>query len=201
LIPFELLDGTDNRYAQLYKPIGPSPYKEVGIKGFTSPQPLQAATHFATMGNFRDFHSPTLSELNDEFDPFPWTDNAERLRYFSLDTIDAKPVMYTGLPPANVAKAIPHPIPPISALVTSIINSADRLFFISHSLGNPSLREWRLVRVALSNSTSILPSCLQDGCFYVEFFTLHYNNICFNATNQRYWLQYHPEGDITTPLH
>jgi hypothetical protein len=37
LIPFEPLDGTDNRYGQLYKPIGPSPYKEVGIKGFTPP--------------------------------------------------------------------------------------------------------------------------------------------------------------------
>ncbi len=69
LIPFEPLDGTDNCYGQLYKPIGLSPYKEAGIKGFTSLQPLQAATHFATMGNFHDFYFPMLLELNNEFDP------------------------------------------------------------------------------------------------------------------------------------
>ncbi len=117
----------------------------------------------------------------------------------SSDAINAEPVMYTGPPPAKVAKAIPNPIPPISALVTSIVDSANRLFFVSHSLGNPSLRKWCLVRVALSDSTSILPSCLQDGRFLVKFFTLHYGDIHFNMANQCYWLQYHPAGDITTP--
>jgi hypothetical protein len=106
--------------------------------------------------------------------------------------------MYTGPPPTKVARAIPHPIPPISTLVTSLINSADKLFFVSHSLGNPYACKWRLVCIALSNSTSILPSCLQDGRFFVKFFTLHYDNIHFNTTNQHYWLQYHPSGDITT---
>ncbi len=77
LIPFEPLDGTDNRYGKLYKPIRPSPYKEVGIKSFTPPQSLQAATHFATTDHFRVFHFSTLLDLNDEFDPFPWTDDAE----------------------------------------------------------------------------------------------------------------------------
>jgi hypothetical protein len=106
--------------------------------------------------------------------------------------------MYTGPPPAKMARAIPHPVPPISALVTSIINSADKLFFVSHLLGNPSAREWRLVGVDLSDSTLTLSSCLQDGCFFVKFFTLHYDNIRFNATNQHYWLHYHTARDITT---
>ncbi len=99
LIPFEPLDGADNCYSQLYKPIGPSPYKEAGIKGFEPPQPLQAAAHFATMGNFRDFHFPTLLELNNEFEPFLWMDDAKRLRYFSSGATDDEPVMYTGPPP------------------------------------------------------------------------------------------------------
>jgi hypothetical protein len=173
LISFEPLDCTDNRYGQLYKPIGPSPYKEAGIKGFTPPQPLPEAAHFATTGDLHDFHFPTLLELNYEFHSLPWKDDAEQLRYYSLDAIDKEPVMYTGSPPAEVARPIPHPIPPISALVTSIINSVDKLFFVSHLLGIPSARKWCLVCVALSNSTSILPSCLQDGCFLVKFFTLH----------------------------
>ena len=33
----------------------------------------------------------------------------------------------------------------------------------------------------------------------MEFYTLHYANVCFNATNQQYWLQYHSIGDIATP--
>ena len=37
LIPFEPLDSADDRYGQLHKRIGKSPYKEAGIKGFIPP--------------------------------------------------------------------------------------------------------------------------------------------------------------------
>jgi hypothetical protein len=37
LIPFEPLYSADNHYGQLYKPIGPPPYKEAGIKGLHHP--------------------------------------------------------------------------------------------------------------------------------------------------------------------
>ena len=43
------------------------------------------------------------------------------------------------------------------------------------------------------------PSCLQDGKFLVEFYILHHEDVRQNATNQRYWLQYHPFSEITTP--
>jgi hypothetical protein len=33
----------------------------------------------------------------------------------------------------------------------------------------------------------------------MEFFTLHHDDIQYNTTNQRFWLQYHNSGDITTP--
>jgi hypothetical protein len=66
-------------------------------------------------------------------------------------------------------------------------------------LGNPTTREWRLVCVAFSDSTSLSPSCLQDGRFLVEFYTLHHADVRFNASNQRYWLQYHSIGNIATP--
>ena len=198
LIPFEPVDGPDNRYGQLHKGFGPSPYKEAGIKGFTPPQPFQVQAHLASVGDFRDFHFPTLSELNDEFEPFPWTSDEERRHYFSSDEIIEQPVLYTGPPPAPAVYA-PPTIPPISTLVSTIISSSDKLFFISHSLGNPSAREWRLVRVALADSTALSPSCLQDGRFIVEFFTLHHDDVRFNAMNQRYWLQYHQKGDINTP--
>ena len=65
LIPFEPLDLADNRYGQLHKRIGKSPYKEAGIEGFTPPRPFQIASHFLTKGDYRDFHFPTLAELNE----------------------------------------------------------------------------------------------------------------------------------------
>jgi hypothetical protein len=78
LIPFQPVDGPDNGYSQLYKPIWESPYKEAGIKGFNPPQPFTIAVHFAHCGNFRDVHFPTLSKLNDKYDPFSWSNNDEQ---------------------------------------------------------------------------------------------------------------------------
>jgi hypothetical protein len=106
--------------------------------------------------------------------------------------------MYTGPPPLP-ADLHPPSVPPISSLVAGIIASTDRLFFVSHSLGYPSFWEWHLICVAFLDSTALSPSCLQDGCFLVEFYTLHHEDVWFNATNQRYWLQYHSIGAITTP--
>jgi len=198
LLPFEPLDSADSRYGQLHKSIGKSPYKEAGIEGFVPPRPFQIASHFLTKGDYRDFHFPTLAELNEEIDPFPWLDNEERIQVTSSDRIENQPVLYTGPPPS---RAVPSPpsAPPLSSLVASIINSSDRLFFISHSLGNPNTCEWRLVCMAFSDSTSLSPSCLQDGRFLMEFYTLHHADVRFNASNQRYWLQYHSIGDIATP--
>jgi hypothetical protein len=183
LLLFLPLDSADNRYGQLYKPIGKSPYKEAGLKGFMPPRPFQIASHYVTKGDFHDFHFPTLAELINELFPFPWTDNAERLRILSSDDIEEPPVLYNGPPPS---RDIPSPLSalPISSLVASIINSLDRLFFISHSLGNPSTCEWRLVCVVFSDSTALSPLCLQDGRFLLEFYTLHHADVCFNATNQ-----------------
>jgi hypothetical protein len=115
-----------------------------------------------------------------------------------VDDVDANPILYTGPPPLLV----PHSPPllhHLSTLVSGIIDSTDWLFFISHPLGNQSIRKWRLVHVAFANSISLSLSCLHNGCFLVKFYVLHHNNILFNATNQRYWLQYHSLGNIAAP--
>jgi hypothetical protein len=182
----------------LYKPIGKLPYKEAGIKGFEPPQLFTIVEHFARCGNFHNFHFPTLSKLNNKFKPFPWSNDDEQQRYMSDDVVEMEPILYNGPLPSPAVIQVPS-IPPISILVRSIINLSQRLFFISHSLGNPSIQEWRLVRVNLSNSTSLSSSCLQDGQFLVDFYTLHFNDVRFNAMNQRYWLQYHWIGNIATP--
>ncbi len=71
LIPFEPIDTANNRYGQLYQPIGKSPYQKTGIEGFKPPQPFKITSLFFTKVDFRDFHFPTLAKLNDEICPFP----------------------------------------------------------------------------------------------------------------------------------
>jgi hypothetical protein len=132
LIPFAPLDNPDNRYSQLHKPFGTMPYKEAGIIGFRPPQPFAIALHFARRGDFKDFHWPTLAKLNDELDhDFAWRDDAEQDCYFSQDVVEEEIVMYHGPPPSPAIVHQPA-VPSISTLVKAILDSTERLFFISH---------------------------------------------------------------------
>jgi hypothetical protein len=107
--------------------------------------------------------------------------------------------MYTRPPPSAPTYSTPA-IPPLSILSRSIIQSSAKLFFISHSIGTNDAREWRLVRVASQESMSLYPSCLQDGRFLVKFYISHPADSRYNATNTRFWLQYHTLGELQSPL-
>ena len=72
LIPFQLVDGADTRYGQLYKLISDHPFKEAVIKGFAPIQHFQVASNLAITDCCAAFHWPSLLELNDEFALFPW---------------------------------------------------------------------------------------------------------------------------------
>jgi len=198
LIPFEPVDGADTRYGQLYRPIGANPFKEAGLKGFKPPTPFQVPRHFLDVGYFKDFRWPTLSELNDDLDPYPWRNDDERRLILSGDPPIITPVMYNGPPPSPPT---PHDNtftpPTITGLVPKIIASSDKLFFITYKLGSSTCREWCLVRVAFTDSIALYPSALQDGRFLVEFYILHPSNVRYNATNQRYWLQYSERDGIS----
>jgi hypothetical protein len=86
--------------------------------------------------------------------------------------------------------------PTITDLSPRIILSIDKFFFIAHNISNAATHEWHLVRVAFQDSILMYPAALQDGWFMVEFYVAHPNDMQFNATNQRFWLQYH---NHTTP--
>jgi hypothetical protein len=105
----------------LYKPIGKSPYKEAGIKGFEPPRPFIIVAHFAHCGNFHDFHFPTLSKLNNKFEPFPWLNDDKQQRYMSNDVVEMEPILYNGPPLSPEVIQVPS-ILPISILVRSTIN-------------------------------------------------------------------------------
>jgi hypothetical protein len=91
-------------------------------------------------------------------------------------------------------------IPSISTLTTAIIKSSDRLFPISNQIGINEAQEWRLIRIAFQESMLLYASCLQDGRFLVEFYICHPSDSRFNAINQRFWLQYHTDSELLSPL-
>eukprot|EP00956_Cyclotella_meneghiniana_P020964 scaffold37640_cov83-Cyclotella_meneghiniana.AAC.3 len=199
LVPFEPIDGPDNRFSQIHKPIGKLPFIDAGIKGFNPIQPFAAPAAFADATPSESFHWLSVSELNDELFPFPWEEGEEErvLQEYSEDSSNI--VMYNG-PTPSPPIAPPSPVSmDISTLASAIVKSTDRLFFISHSIDSSPNREWRLARVALADSMSLHPRCLQDGRFLVELYILHPADLRFNAANQRYWLQYHSISNIVNP--
>ncbi len=163
------MGGADTRYPQLYEPITAHPFKEAGLKGFMPRQSYQLSpSHLAQIQPGSDFHWPSLSQLNEEITPFPWSNDDEFRCYLANDSIAALPVMATGPPPGAPHHVIPL-IPAIHLLTASIIRSIDRLFFMSHRIGSNDAREWQLVRVAFEDSISLYPLCTQDGRFLFEF--------------------------------
>jgi hypothetical protein len=192
------VDGPDSRFGQLYKPIALHPIKEAGIKGFTPPKPFKIAANLATTDHCIGFHWPSLSELNDELAPFEWSNDVEFQRYINGDFITTLPVLNTEPPPAAPQHAVPS-LPAIPLLTATIIQSTDKLFFVSHSIGSNDAREWRLARVAFQDSMSLYPSCTQDVRYLLEFYVCHPSNWWYNAISQCYWLQYHGIDDVTMP--
>jgi hypothetical protein len=117
------------------------------------------------------FHWPSLSELDDELFPFPFT-SGEKEHVDEEPDIDSHPAMYTG-PPPMLVQPTPPKVPSASLLAAKIVKSANKLFFISHEIPSSEQREWRLVRVHLEDSMALRPTCLTDGRYLVEFYILH----------------------------
>jgi hypothetical protein len=67
-------------------------------------------------------------------------------------------------------------------LAQCIINSANRLFFISSKIGF-DVCEWQLVHVILDATTSAYSSCLEDGKYIVDFYNSHLADFRYNAIN------------------
>jgi len=184
---------------QLHKPITAHPFKEAGINGFDPIKPFKKSTNFLTADQPSEFHWPSLLELNDDLSPFPWSSEEERRQYLSGDTISTLPVMYTGPPPSAPMYSTPT-IPPLSIRSWSTIQRSAKFFFISHRIGTNDAREWRLFRVALQESMSSYPSCLQDGHFLVEFYISHHSDSWYNTINTCFWLQYQTVSELQSPL-
>lgn len=198
LVPFEPVDGPDNRYGQLHMPIGKHPYKDASIKGFHPFQPhrepLGSTTLMAADVDHEPIHFPSLAELNAEITDWSQQDIDKVLK---SDDLCEEFEVFTGMlpmePPAPPpTPSDPPPVPDLGQLSSSIVTSKDKLFFIAHKLPGSGVSEWNLVSVALEETLSLHPPAFQDGKFLVNFYICHPADTNYNAINQRYWLEYHP---------
>ena len=198
LIAFQPLDGPDNRFGQLYKPISKVSFSEAGQQGILPSNPFVVSTHLAITDRCHAFHWPSLSELNDELDLAEWQNDPDFLSLSHTNIIDLQPVLYTG-PPPQPPQFATAAILSIESLMAKVISSEDRLFFVSICTCHNDIREWRLAQLILDSSMSLYPSCTQDGRFLFDIYLSHPSDWRYNAINQRFWLQYHHRNDITNP--
>jgi len=168
LLPFQPLDGADNRYGQLYQPIRADPYKDAGLKGFQPYQPFQASADIALIAPLNNaFWFPTLAELSNEL--FPWEPGEEIRASLEADSAETLEI-YAGIEPV-LPPVTPQPSPPsMTTLGAAIVDSDDKLFFLAHRIPGSNVKEWCLVRVALSATFAHHPGALQDGRFLVDFY-------------------------------
>ena len=204
LIPFRPLQGPDNTYGQMNKGFEDNPYKDASIRGFAPFEPYKEAPSALNLlsSNSSDpsLHLPTLAELNAEIDDFP---------EFEQHAISADNDVYTSVevflaPPEPPVPSLIAPLPVLPSLGTltaGILRSPHKLFFISHRIPGSSVSEWSLVSVAMEETMSLNPNALQDGKFLVDFYICHPADAYYNATNQRYWLEYHPTLQNNNPEH
>ena len=207
LLPFLPIDGPDNQYGQLHVPIQKDPYMNAGIKGFQPPQPHKSTSlPVLSDSGSEDIKFPTLAELNAEL--FDWEDGEEETMLANEPLCADIEVFATTRSQSAAAKRKPLPpidppdapkVPEIGPLTASILQSDDKLFFVSHRIPGSSSAEWALVRVDLPRTMQAHPQALQDGRFLVEFYTCHPKDKRFNAINQRYWLEYHPVLEVAYP--
>ncbi len=127
------------------------PFKEAGINWFDPIKPFKTSAHFLSTDQVLDSHWLSLLELSDDLFPFPWLSDKEQRHYLLGDSISTLSVMYIG-PPLSAPTYSTPTIPPLSILTWSIIQSSNKLFFISNSIGTNEAREWQLVQVALQDS-------------------------------------------------
>jgi hypothetical protein len=119
LFVFEPLDGPDNRYGQLHKPISAAKFNEASIHGFTPISPYRTQD-VRTSSNLlfpeKGFHWPTFSDLNNKLDYDLWESDPDAIQYRAAEMMeDIVPTFSTATAPG------PLQLPLTTAFLSSLL--------------------------------------------------------------------------------
>jgi len=157
MIAFQPLDGADNRYGQINKPIAAEPFASAGLKGFypSNPYQLEATAASNLLTPIEPFHWPTLSELTDNFLQWEKDKSYQRCKRAEFEAhFEWVPNLLHGIAPgpSPAAPQVSIPASPsLEALHAVLVLSDDKLSFISVSIGL-NIREWRLAQLDFDTS-------------------------------------------------
>jgi hypothetical protein len=176
-----------------------------------SKHPALQSLFASTIHPFEQF--PSLADLNDEIAPDIFDEanlenphisdraNQEVLTptmSINSDLASAGPLCLVNIPtpvqknPHDPIQTNPNPSPfDKQAILIKLIQSVDKLLFISYSSPYSDQTEWKLVQLDLEQTLNNHPQALQDGKLLVNFLICHPDDHQFNAPNQRYWPEYH----------
>jgi hypothetical protein len=188
LVPFKQSASSDTQFSNLNKESISEPYKLIRLEGYQPAQPWAASAAAAKLNLAEIMHIPrfpTVQEMDDEFNGFPELGNPFVNREHSTPTTSSKNK-------DSVIITLPARIRTKTTIITDLVASEDKLFFIAYGQYRDQQRkEWKLVRVDFEESIRQHPSCLQDGRFLVEFFIEHHRDANIDICSRRYWLEYH----------
>jgi hypothetical protein len=195
LIPFAPLTGPDTSYSQIHKPINHHKYMMTGIDNHVE-SPPSVPNNFIKIEPQPEEQFPSVFDMNSELDDIN-TDTTVHVFESAVITelhppiTPCKPAVNLFGAPITPAKIIPAGATDLNSIITRVIQSADKLFFIAHRDPHTSYREWKLVQIDLLRTLNINPIALQNGNFLVRYLICHPDDRNFSAPNQRHWTEYH----------
>jgi hypothetical protein len=195
LIPHSPTQSSDQLFADTNKPIVKEPYKLAGLDGYNPAQPWKEATAQAQLNAVNNQAAPkfpALAELDQDYDG--WPDNTNP--FISKEASETP----KSLTDRNlVLTAAPAPTISTPQLITSIVRSEDKLFFIAHAAtATAGRKEWKLVQVNFTKSIQQQPTCLQNGRFLMDFYIEHHRDGALDIRDRRFWLEYHRSNSHKT---
>jgi hypothetical protein len=117
--------------------------------------------------------------------------NTENALAGPLCLLNIPPMVQTNpIDPSLPENPEPQPFDKQSTLL-KLIQSKDRLFFISYSSPYSDHVEWKLIQIDFEYTLNHNPNAMQDGRMFVKFLICHPDDRQFNAPNQRFWPEYH----------
>ena len=197
LLPCDPIDTADLRYLNQDSPPVPNPLSSLDIQLYNDvwfdDKPPSHPPPF-------DFSNPTVPIPSIASGPFP-----PLAKLYDMPHADSTqlmhPVKIVNHKPTAPTTALTDPMLPVpahrpnqpTALYESVINSEDRMFFVSYRPEGTLRPRWYLVSVdlecSLRNPTSA--DCQSSGLYYVHFYCRHPSDRTSSDACARWWPEWH----------
>ena len=193
-IPQKPLIGAHNSFSKIHKDLTHKRFKDAGVNetpiGSTDTR-LSSTVQLSVLATEISTTLPpfpSISELDEEYNDSITSNNNEIDDIEETNDLDDE-IARTIKPESNQMSN--ESFTDISVLLPKIINSDDKLFFISHNFTGQDRKEWKVVQIDSKTTMALNPNVLKDGKFLVNILIQHPNDSEYHLTQRRFWPYYH----------